>query len=517
MDDIKLETDALSSDVDFSYSNSYCRCCFVGFTESCYRFEINDEFRSNLQELLQSDLIFSEGSTLTCQGCCNKVNDFVRFKIEIIEKQEKFNTLVADGQQKEVESIQKISAHVNDILMKHEVMLLKAEPLDEIIIDDHFQTPQFTIAEIFPKRIRRYIKERKPKIRQSEQTVARESPKTKLCRKCDKRFVDLIAHRVKHHGLKHLFECSHCSFTTYQKKELTSHNHNNHSSKLEEIYRKKLCPYCARNVRCLDDHISNVHHLIRNFFCDMCDFASYKKGPIEEHIISNHLPKNIKCSQCNFVTAHIRRLKLHIVNQHENKIEKIIPCNFCSKKFKHRYALEYHINRRHKCELNFPCDFPGCKWTFHTRVEKRNHSKNVHEPKTIICDICGNYYSTYSMLKKHKSIHEEFKYPCQECNVKCRTRNLLNVHIKRKHTFQKDHKCETCGESFFRAQELSHHIALTHLGIRYGCTVAGCTSSLSRKDAYLTHLKSHTNLTPEEKKEVLAKLKEFVEKHNLKR
>lgn len=508
MDDIKLkqESDAL---INFDIDYLYCRSCFKGFTESSYRIDINNEFKRNLHELIQEQLNFAEGSRWICEVCQNTVIDFKRFKKEILEKQEQFNILIANGHHKELESIQNLAVHPADIFLKHEEMVLKAEPLDEIpiIIDANFPTQQYTPpVEISPKRIRVSIKDKKLK----------EIPKKKHCRKCDKKFVDLIAHRVKHHGLKHLYECSHCSFTASEKKELTSHNLNVHSSKLEEIYKKKLCPYCARNVRCLDDHIANIHQLKRNFFCDLCEFASYKKGPIEEHIISNHLPKNIACSHCNFVTAHKKRLKMHILNQHENiKIAKI-PCNFCNKKFKQKYALEYHINRRHKCELNFPCDFPGCKWIFHTRVEKRNHSKNVHEPKTIICDVCGNYYSTYSMLKKHKSVHEEFRYPCQSCNMKCRTANLLKTHVKRKHTFVKDFKCETCGEEFYRAQELSHHIALIHLNIRYHCTVQGCTSSLSRKDAYLTHLKSH-NLTPDEKKEVLAKLKEFVEKHNLKR
>lgn len=121
------------------------------------------------------------------------------------------------------------------------------------------------------------------------------------------------------------------------------------------------------------------------------------------------------------------------------------------------------------------------------------------------------------MLMKHKTIHEEYKFICEFCNLKCRTRGVLNIHIKRKHTFQKDHKCDLCGHQFFRLAELSHHVALEHLGIRYECGVAGCNSTLSRKDAYLTHLKSHTNLTEEDKKELMRKLKEFVEKHNLKR
>jgi hypothetical protein len=56
---------------------------------------------------------------------------------------------------------------------------------------------------------------------------------------------------------------------------------------------------------------------------------------------------------------------------------------------------------------------------------------------------------------------------------------------------------------------LDHHIASKHLGIRYRCGVVGCNSTLSRKDAYITHLKSHT-LTENEKKDLLEKLEKFI-------
>lgn len=119
------------------------------------------------------------------------------------------------------------------------------------------------------------------------------------------------------------------------------------------------------------------------------------------------------------------------------------------------------------------------------------------------------------MLKKHNSLHTEYRYTCQHCSTKFRTSARLKDHVKRSHTFVKDYKCNQCDEEFYRKKGLDHHIVSKHLGIRYHCGVTGCNSTLSRKDAYITHLRSHTSLTEVEKKDLLEKLEQFIKQHNL--
>jgi KRAB domain-containing zinc finger protein len=119
------------------------------------------------------------------------------------------------------------------------------------------------------------------------------------------------------------------------------------------------------------------------------------------------------------------------------------------------------------------------------------------------------------MLKKHKVLHEEYKFVCSYCSGKFRHASLLAIHIKINHTHIKDFVCDQCSASYHKRPALNHHIALVHMGIRYQCQVSGCTSSLSRKDAYVTHLKSH-NLNESEMKLIMIKCKEFMEANNLK-
>jgi uncharacterized Zn-finger protein len=134
----------------------------------------------------------------------------------------------------------------------------------------------------------------------------------------------------------------------------------------------------------LDEHIANIHRGERNFFCDICSFSSYKKKPIEQHMLNLHLPKNVNCSLCDFKTISQERLRKHIRNLHEVHDE---PTEFfcsvpdCGKGFKNKFNLHCHVKRCHEGEVNFPCTFVGCRKSFFSRSEMRIHYENSHGKK----------------------------------------------------------------------------------------------------------------------------------------
>lgn len=122
------------------------------------------------------------------------------------------------------------------------------------------------------------------------------------------------------------------------------------------------------------------------------------------------------------------------------------------------------------------------------------------------------------MLRKHDTIHKEFRFTCDLCSNenKFRSKQSLKFHIKRYHTFEKDKKCHLCSAAFFGKRDLDCHITAKHLNIRFQCGVAGCKSSLSRKDAYLSHIqKAHKDLTAEERKSLRAEIDKIYFHNNL--
>lgn len=97
------------------------------------------------------------------------------------------------------------------------------------------------------------------------------------------------------------------------------------------------------------------------------------------------------------------------------------------------------------------------------------------------------------------------------CGEKYATRTRLKNHINRKHTFVKNYKCTEpdCEAEFYGSSALKRHTIKVHRGIRFNCQVPGCASSLSRRDAYLNHLKSHRELSKAEHDELINKLNDF--------
>ena len=121
------------------------------------------------------------------------------------------------------------------------------------------------------------------------------------------------------------------------------------------------------------------------------------------------------------------------------------------------------------------------------------------------------------MLRKHSSLHREYKYICSfpECGTKYRTGTQLKNHVNRYHLERREYQCKDCPSAFYTFRDLSRHIISKHLGIKFACEVPGCGSTLSRRDAYMNHLKHHQGISDEERKECVRKLQRFCTQLNL--
>jgi uncharacterized Zn-finger protein len=270
-------------------------------------------------------------------------------------------------------------------------------------------------------------------------------------------------------------------------------------------------------VRFLEDHIESVHKKVKNYLCDLCGHACYKQKAIELHILNCHLPKNVKCPQCDFTTITKERLNLHIKNIHEepsgSSKKYQCPVEHCKKILKKKSTYDSHLQRVHHREENkVKCDHPECTKLFYSQKEMGHHFERVHSPRNEICDACGGRFGSAEALRKHFiALHREKKFACEFCGDKFVIKSRLQMHIKRNHTFEKNIKCTepNCEAAFYKNTDLVQHISKVHRGIRFNCQVPGCLSSLSRRDAYINHLKSHKELTRAEFDELFEKLNKF--------
>lgn len=250
--------------------------------------------------------------------------------------------------------------------------MVKVEPIEFPLINNALSDSSSSITgnNDVPRKIR------KPRVLRNH---AHKKNKT-ICSDCNKSFTDIVAHKVKFHDIEHLFECENCDYKTYNLKDFRFHKKINHKP-IKYKDHAAICPYCALSIKSsLDDHIANIHKKEKNFFCDLCSFAAYRKISLEYHILQNHCDeKSFNCSFCSFKTVTKQRLKVHMRNMHETAHESF-PCRYaeCEKSFTKKANLEYHIKRCHEGEMNFLCEHPGCDKVFHTRQERKNHFSNQH-------------------------------------------------------------------------------------------------------------------------------------------
>ena len=122
--------------------------------------------------------------------------------------------------------------------------------------------------------------------------------------------------------------------------------------------------------------------------------------------------------------------------------------------------------------------------------------ENDRDSYPFTCNICGLKIKLKASFERHVRIkHDDGLYKCQNCEVKCLTRNELNIHIKK--TYLKRHKeskfcsnlklpkqlkgekksnfekfnCQLCTESFSKSWQLPRHIKKQHPQETFKCSM----------------------------------------------
>lgn len=80
--------------------------------------------------------------------------------------------------------------------------------------------------------------------------------------------------------------------------------------------------------------------------------------------------------------------------------------------------------------------------------------------------MCGKRFSQTGALSGHRKIHRNEKnYPCNICNYRAITRQVLRIH-ERKHSGHKPHNCDLCCSKFSTASNLIKHKQRRHMGLK---------------------------------------------------
>lgn len=84
---------------------------------------------------------------------------------------------------------------------------------------------------------------------------------------------------------------------------------------------------------------------------------------------------DFKCTICNTVFTTFKGMKQHMGKKHNTK-NKPSRCNKCGKKFRHKYALKFHVKQVHEQATKTKC--PHCDKSLYNKYMLAKHLEKDH-------------------------------------------------------------------------------------------------------------------------------------------
>ncbi|KAL3273507.1 hypothetical protein HHI36_014947 [Cryptolaemus montrouzieri] len=256
---------------------------------------------------------------------------------------------------------------------------------------------------------------------------------------------------------KHI--CNLCDYQTFYKHHLTDHMNRVHNG---IKYKCTQCDYQAKRKDYIKEHIESVHLGIKHK-CSHCDYQATKKSNLTHHTNSVHFKiRNLKCIQCDYQTATKSNLFQHVNSAHLGITYKCSQCDYHATQ---KGSLKRHIESIHLGIKHYKCSH--CDYQATRKSDLTHHTDRVHlKIKSIQCLQCDYQTSTNSNLSKHvKSVHLGITYKCSQCDYYATQKGSLKQHTESIHLGIK-HKCSHCDYQSTKKSKLTHHINSVHIKIK---------------------------------------------------
>lgn len=293
------------------------------------------------------------------------------------------------------------------------------------------------------------------------------------------------------------YQCRFCDKTFPVRRHADEHENVHFERRPYECY---ICHKDIISFRSLRNHLRL--HYDRPHKCLVCEKTFIKKSKLDLHTREKHLPATdprrfFPCEFCDKICKTYSIMRHHVIIHHKTVKAGTFSCDYCQKSYPTRQKIVRHMSH-HVVREKKQCNF--C----HEWLDKYNHSthEKKHREPMMQCHLCFKSYKGTKSLRRHLKTHEKplkkqikkekplkkpihkkksLKKPinkeesrekptqrttrphqCKICKLIVTTSSALKQHINI-HTDDRQYKCVTCKEGFFRSISLRIHIRENHL------------------------------------------------------
>jgi len=257
-----------------------------------------------------------------------------------------------------------------------------------------------------------------------------------LKQKCDRcNFTYKFKNELYIHNIRMHKRCIACNEDCYSKKRIMEHLASIHGEKVQcelcdfqaypfdrvarhQIQKHNVCSTCGQrfeNQNDLEQHCDLVHKkrmpesMNHTIICDFCPYQG-TKAAVKLHTVRVHLQEyKYACDLCDFKTYMKTKLDDH-VQRREKQTQKLFFCDACEYKSCTSYGLVFHKSKVHnvtKLVKKYTCGYCWSKFTVMAHFRTHILSKHMGEEGNYSCDICGFKTFDKCYLGKHIKKHEQ--------------------------------------------------------------------------------------------------------------